>query len=264
VSRARRSVRQARLSICGPEVGTVIGTVLFLLLVAAWRGPSLLAANLASRLVVAQRNELGVTKVILASPLQELDLRDQDGLEPPTVLHLRSGQACAPATALRLGEIHERAILDLEPSKPLKQLLANDRRESVSGSGRVHQAVAFVAPEDERVECFCSDRIPPDHEFLPAVDALFCHAPDRRPASYWLSRRFTTSREVDADHASKAMCASQLQASLSAERTATFRQPLRAHGRSPFCATVRGLAGTISGTMKGTVGERVNRDVVYT
>jgi hypothetical protein len=33
----------------------------------------------------------------------------------------------------------------------------------------------------------------PDHELLPAVDALFCHAPDRRPASYWLSRRFATS-----------------------------------------------------------------------
>jgi len=49
---------------------------------------TLLPANLECGLVVPQRNEFGVSQVILARPLEELDLRDQHGLQPPTVRHL--------------------------------------------------------------------------------------------------------------------------------------------------------------------------------
>ena len=76
---------------------------------------SLLAPDLLGGFVVAQRNELGVAQVIFARPLQELDLRDQHRLQPTAVLHLRRRQARTPSAALRLREIHERAILDFQP-----------------------------------------------------------------------------------------------------------------------------------------------------
>lgn len=73
--------------------------------------------------------------MIFARPLQELDLNHQDRLQPPTILHLRCCQASTPSAALRFREIHEWAILDLQPAEFLEQLLPDDRRESVSGRG---------------------------------------------------------------------------------------------------------------------------------
>ena len=49
----------------------------------------MLPTNVSSRFVVPQRNRFGVPQVIVARPFEELDLRDQHRLQPPTVLHLR-------------------------------------------------------------------------------------------------------------------------------------------------------------------------------
>jgi hypothetical protein len=57
-----------------------------------------------------------------------------------------------PSAALRLWEIHERAILDFQPAEFLEQLLPDDRRRSVSSACGVDQTVALVVSEDERVE----------------------------------------------------------------------------------------------------------------
>src|SRR5438045_4031312 len=94
----------------------------------------LLPPNFACRFVVAQRDELGVPKVIFARPFQELNLRDQHRLKPTAVLHLRCRQARTPSAALRLREIHERAILYFQPAEFLEQLLPDDRRKSVSSA----------------------------------------------------------------------------------------------------------------------------------
>ena len=90
-------------------------------------------------------------QVVFARPLEELDLRDQHGLQPPSVFHLRCSQARTPSAALRLWEIHERAILDLQPAEFLEQLFPHDGREPVSGACGVDQTVALVVSEDERV-----------------------------------------------------------------------------------------------------------------
>ena len=110
---------------------------------------------------------------------RELDLGDQHRLEPPAVLHFRRRQARTPSTALRFREIHERAILDLQPAEFLEQLLPDDRREPVASARGVHQAVAFVVSEDERVEGLRSNRVAANHELLPAVDAHLL--PSARP-----------------------------------------------------------------------------------
>jgi hypothetical protein len=123
------------------------------------RRRALLAHNLACRFVVAQRNELGVPEVVLACPFEELDLRDQHGLQPPAVFHLRCGQARTPSAALRFREIHERAILDFQPAEFLEELFPHDRRESVSSARGVYEAVALVVSEDERVERLRPNRI---------------------------------------------------------------------------------------------------------
>src|SRR5687768_5725056 len=109
--------------------------------------------------------------MILACPLEELDLRHENRLQPPTVLHLRCCQARTPSTALRFWEIHEWAIPDFQPTELLEKLLPYDRRESVSGARGVHEAVAFVVSEDERVKRLRPDRVAANHELLPAIDA---------------------------------------------------------------------------------------------
>src|SRR5687767_9319801 len=127
------------------------------------RRRALLAHNLAWRFVIAQRNELGVPEVVLACPFEELDLRDQHGLQPPAVFHLRCGQARTPSAALRLWEIHERAILALQPAELLEQLFPHDRRESVSSACGVDQTVALVVSEDERIERLRPHRVAANH-----------------------------------------------------------------------------------------------------
>ena len=114
----------------------------------------LLPPNFARGFVVAQCNEFGVPQMVLTRPLQELDLRDQHGLQPPAVFHLRCSQARTPSAALRLWEINERTILDLQPAEFLEQLFPHDGRESVSGARGIRESVAFVVSEDERRRLF--------------------------------------------------------------------------------------------------------------
>src|SRR5439155_19761882 len=116
----------------------------------ALRRPWLLPPNLAGRFVVAQRNEPGMPQMMFARPLQELDLSHEDRLQPPTILHLRRRQTRTPSAALRLRQIHERAILDFQPAEFLEQLFPHDRREPVSGPCSVDQTVTLVVSEDER------------------------------------------------------------------------------------------------------------------
>ena len=108
--------------------------------------------------------------MILARPLQELDLGDEDRFQPPAILHLRRRQARTPSPALRFREIHERAILELQPAEFLEELLPDGRREAVAGACGVDQTVALVVTDNERVERLRPGRVAADHEFLAAVD----------------------------------------------------------------------------------------------
>jgi CheY-like chemotaxis protein len=70
------------------------------------------------------------------------------------------------------------------------------------------------------------------------------------------------ARGVDPAHASKAACANQSATSVSTKRTAAFESARSAPRRSRL-GTSFGLAGTILGTIEGTAGVRVSRDLVY-
>jgi hypothetical protein len=71
-------------------------------------------------------------------------------------------------------------------------LVAHGRREAVSGPRGVDQSIAFLVPEDERIERFRPSCAATDYELLALIDAHFIQAPERRPGSYRLSRRFAT------------------------------------------------------------------------
>src|SRR4051812_46230645 len=71
-------------------------------------GDALFLPYCACRFVVPKRNELRVPEVIVARPLQVLDVGHQHRLEPPTVLHFFRSQPRPPPAALPFREIHER------------------------------------------------------------------------------------------------------------------------------------------------------------
>src|SRR5687767_14681747 len=112
-----------------------------------------------------------MAQVILAGPFEELDLGDQHRLQPSAVLHLGGRQTRTPATALRLWQIHERAILDFESAEFLEELLPDYWREAVTGARHVDEAVALVVAQDQGVKGPGADRVAADHKLLTPIDA---------------------------------------------------------------------------------------------
>jgi hypothetical protein len=58
--------------------------------------------------------------VVRSSPLKELELADEDGLQPNALGHLRLREPLAPSSTPRLWKIGERDIVDLEPLELLE------------------------------------------------------------------------------------------------------------------------------------------------
>jgi hypothetical protein len=73
-----------------------------------------LASDFQRWLVVAQPDELRVSQVIVSRPLKELDLRNEDRLDPSTFRHLRFCQSLTPSAAPGFREVREGALLDLQ------------------------------------------------------------------------------------------------------------------------------------------------------
>ena len=72
-------------------------------------------------LVLPEANKTTVTKVIVRSPFEKLELADQQWPEPNTIGHLLCCEALPPPPAPRLRQIHERARSRLQALKPLAQ-----------------------------------------------------------------------------------------------------------------------------------------------
>src|ERR1700682_5167929 len=121
-------------------------------------------------LVVSETHEPRVPQMVLSGPFNEFELPHEHRFQPPAIDHFLRGQAGTPASGLRFGQIREWTSGDLERLKPLHQILAQTRSESVAGPSRVDQLPVLVVAEDERVERHATDRVPPDDELLPPVD----------------------------------------------------------------------------------------------
>jgi hypothetical protein len=102
--------------------------------------------------VLTKANEFGVPQVVVAGPLEELELADELRLQPLAFRHIRFRQSLAPPTAPRFRQIRKRALVDLEPFELSEQLRAGDRCKPVAGSRYVDQLVTLVVPKDQRVE----------------------------------------------------------------------------------------------------------------
>jgi hypothetical protein len=53
-----------------------------------------------------------MSQVVVRSPLEELELADEDGLQPYALGHLRLREPLAPSPTPRLWKIDERALVD--------------------------------------------------------------------------------------------------------------------------------------------------------
>src|SRR2546426_8031380 len=82
-------------------------------------------------LVLTQANAFRMPQMVVAGPLKELELADNDRLQPLTFRHLRLGQALTPSAASRPREVGERTFADLESFEPPEQLGTCRRREPV-------------------------------------------------------------------------------------------------------------------------------------
>jgi hypothetical protein len=109
--------------------------------------------------------------MVVAGPLDELELADELRLQPLAFRHLRFRQPLAPTTAPRLRQIRKRALVDLESLEVLEQLRTREGCEAVAGSRDVDQLIALEVPKDQRIERLRSARVATDHELLPAIDA---------------------------------------------------------------------------------------------
>lgn len=90
------------------------------------RRASSLPPHILCLLVIPQRHEPAVPKVLITRPFDELKLRHQHRLQPPAFAHLGRRQSSAPASGLLLRQIRERAILDFQRLNLLEQLSARD------------------------------------------------------------------------------------------------------------------------------------------
>ena len=83
-----------------------------------------LTNHICGLLVLPEPNKTTVTKVIVRSPFEKLELPDQHGRYPNTLGHFLRRETLSPATASCLREIHERAFGRLQAPKLLAQLVA--------------------------------------------------------------------------------------------------------------------------------------------
>src|SRR5215469_10288487 len=122
-------------------------------------------------------------QVTVGGPLDKLELPDQKRLQPSALFHFLGGEPNAPASAFRFGQIRERTPVHLQPLEAFEQLHSRWRSEPIARAPRIHQFRAVVVAEDDCIEIVGARRL----------TRIFCHAPDRSPGSYMLSRRFGTS-----------------------------------------------------------------------
>src|SRR5688572_3590694 len=70
-----------------------------------------------------------MSQVVVHSPLKELELSDEDGLQPYALGHLRLREPLAPSSTSGLWKIGKRTLVDLKPPELLEQLRTRDGRE---------------------------------------------------------------------------------------------------------------------------------------
>jgi hypothetical protein len=109
--------------------------------------------------------------MVVAGPLEELELPDQHGLEPYALGHLRLRQPLTPASALLLRQVHERAAIDLQALELTKERGPAGGGEPCPGPGHVDEILALVVAEHQCVERRGSSRVAANHEFLTPIDA---------------------------------------------------------------------------------------------
>src|SRR6267378_3152594 len=129
-----------------------------------------LSDDVVRSLVVSQTHEPRVTQMVLPGPFDEFELPHELRFQPAAIDHLLRRQAGTPSSALRSAQIRERTGSDFEKLKPLRQILAQPRSESIASPCRVEQLPVLVVAEDERVERRATDRVPANDELLPPVD----------------------------------------------------------------------------------------------
>src|SRR5215831_12290419 len=140
-----------------------------------------LANHICGFLVLPEPKKTTVTKVIVRSPFEKLELADQQRREPNTFGHLLCCEALAPPPAPRFRQIHKRARGRLQTLKPLAQLISRCGRETVPRSRDVEQLALLVVAEDQRIECARRFRITADYEFLALVDTHLLPGPGPLP-----------------------------------------------------------------------------------
>src|SRR3954470_12947091 len=100
-----------------------------------------------------------MSQMVLSGPFEKFELSDEHGLQPAAVGHLRLRQSLSPAAALQLREIRKRAVGNFKAAKLLEDLRPHRWCEPIARPRRVDQPIAFVVPEDQRVEGRRADRV---------------------------------------------------------------------------------------------------------
>src|SRR5262245_16738514 len=129
------------------------------------------ANNVPSAPVLSEPYECRMPQMVVAGPLEELELTNEYRLQPLTLGHLCLRQTLPPPPAPSFRQVDEGTLAGLEAFELSEQLRTRDGSESVAGTRDVDQLVVFVVTEDQSLEGLRSLCQPADDEFLAAIDA---------------------------------------------------------------------------------------------
>src|SRR6185369_10139034 len=114
-----------------------------------------------------------MAQMIVGSPFDELELSDKHRFQPPAFFHLFFGEPLAPSTAGLFRKVCEWARVYFQAAKALHQRSTNRRRKSASRTSGIHQLLAVVVPEHERVKGIASNGVTANYEIVTSIHAHF-------------------------------------------------------------------------------------------
>ena len=129
--------------------------------------------------VVSESNELRMSQVVSAGPLQELDLRDYLRTQPNTFLHFLRSKPLTPPASGQLRKVSERAFGRLQVFNPFEDLASCCRDQASPHSGCVNEVLSTVEAHHEGIDAQWLGMYPPTTNSCPRLIRYLLQSPVR-------------------------------------------------------------------------------------
>src|SRR5271163_2017581 len=101
-----------------------------------------------------------MSQVVCGRPLRIFDRRNQSGFEPAALIHFCCRQTFSPSAFFVFRKVCEWAPLDSETAETFEDTHSERWSEPVAHARDIHQLLAFVVADQNRIEIVISGDIP--------------------------------------------------------------------------------------------------------